>query len=298
MASARRPTSAARAPAAHAAVRGRRARRLAGALRFYLPLSLLLALAIFPLAVALLTAFKADAELARGAFRLPEVWRWQNFAEAWTQGRFNLYFRSSLVVTSAVVVAATVLATMTGYAFGRLRFWGREALLVLFMLGIMVPQEALIIPLYHNMRALGLWDTYWALILPQVGMSLSFGAFWMAGFFAEAPQELADAAAVDGAGGFQTLARVLLPVVQPGLVAMVVLFTIWTWNDFLLALVLVAREELRTLPLGLAFFQGRFTTNVPLVAAAAMIVALPTVLVYLLFQRQFIRGVTAGAVQG
>lgn len=298
MAAAPRLSPAAHAARARAAGRARRTRRLADALRFYLPLGLLLLLALFPLGVALLTAFKADAELARGAFRLPEVWRWQNFADAWTQGRFSDYFRSSIIVTSAVVAISTVLATMTGYAFGRLHFWGRGALLVLFMLGIMVPQEALIIPLYHNLRALGLWDTYWALILPQVGMSLSFGTFWMAGFFAEAPQELADAAAVDGAGGFQTLARVLLPVVQPGLVAMVVLFTIWTWNDFLLALVLVAREELRTLPLGLAFFQGRYTTNVPLVAAAAMIVALPTVLVYLLFQRQFIRGVTAGAVQG
>lgn len=148
------------------------------------------------------------------------------------------------------------------------------------------------------MRKLGLLDTYWALILPQIGMSVCFGTFWMRGFFAEVPRDLVDAATVDGCTSWDTLWRVLLPIARPAILTMVVLFFVWTWNDFLLALVLVSSDEVRTLPLGLAFFQGRYASDVQLISAGATMVALPTILIYFIFQRQFIRGITAGAVEG
>ena len=148
------------------------------------------------------------------------------------------------------------------------------------------------------MRRMGLYDTYWALILPQVGLSVCFGAFWMRAAFSGVPQDLEDAAKVDGCNSWSALWRVLLPVVQPAMLTLIVLLFVWTWNDFLLALVLVVSEQLRTLPLGLAFFQGRYSMNVTLVAAGAVMVAVPTIFIYTLFQRQFVRGVTAGAVKG
>ena len=148
------------------------------------------------------------------------------------------------------------------------------------------------------MKRIGLVDTYWALILAQIGMSVCFGTFWMRGSFAEVPRDLADAAKVDGCNSWSALWRVLFPVVRPAVLTLVVLLFVWTWNDFLLALVLVSSEELRTLPLGLAFFRGRYATNIPLVSAGATMVALPTILIYFVFQRQFIRGIIGGSMTG
>jgi raffinose/stachyose/melibiose transport system permease protein len=168
-------------------------------------------------------------------------------------------------------------------------------LFFVFLVGIMVPQEAFIIPLYHSLKKIGLVDTYWALILPQIGLSVCFGTFWMRGSFAQVPRDLVDAAKVDGCNSWTALWRVLLPVVRPAILTLVVLFFVWTWNDFLLALVLVSSEELRTLPLGLAFFRGRYAADIPLVSAGATMVALPTILIYFVFQRQFIRASPARA---
>jgi raffinose/stachyose/melibiose transport system permease protein len=281
-----------------AAAAGRSLRRSLRALPLYLLLTLFLLLAIIPFAAIALTALKSQNELARGAFSLPEVWRWSNYAEAWNQGRFSQYSLSSVIVVIPVVLVSALLAVMMGYAFGRMRFPFSRTLFFILLLGIMVPLEALIIPLYYNLRAMNLLDTYYALILPQIGLSVSFGTFWMRGFFAQVPQDLVDAATVDGCNSWDTLWRVLLPIVQPAILSMMVLFFIWTWNDFLLALVLVSTEELRTLPLGLAFFQGQRTANIPLIAAGATMVAIPAIIMYVAFQRQFIRGVTGGAVQG
>ncbi|MCB9103412.1 MAG: carbohydrate ABC transporter permease [Anaerolineales bacterium] len=264
----------------------------------YLILLVFLLIAIFPFIIMVFTAFKTSSELARGAFSLPEVWRWSNFADAWTQARFDRFFFSSVIVAIPVVLVSTALSVMSGYAFGRMTFPFSRALFFILLLGIMVPLEALIIPLYHNLRWIGLLDTYWALILPQIGMSVSFGTFWMRGFFAEVPQDLVDAATVDGCNSWDTLWRVLLPTAMPAITSMMVLFFVWTWNDFLLALVLISTESLRTLPLGLAFFQGQHTTNVPLVAAGATIVAIPAIMMYVAFQRQFIRGITGGSIEG
>jgi raffinose/stachyose/melibiose transport system permease protein len=267
-------------------------------LLLYLLLTVFLLLAIIPFVTITLTALKSRDELVRGAFSLPEAWRWSNYAEAWNQGHFSQYSLSSVIVVVPVVLVSSLLSVMTGYAFGRMRFPFSRILFFTLLLGLMVPLEALIIPLYYNLRWLGLLDSYYALILPQIGLSVSFGTFWMRGFFAQVPQDLVDAATVDGCNSWQALWRVLLPMVQPAILSMMVLFFIWTWNDFLLALVLVSTENLRTLPLGLAFFQGQRMTNIPLVAAAATMVAIPAIMMYIAFQRHFIRGITGGSVQG
>lgn len=264
----------------------------------YAVLIFFLLLAVVPFVLIFLTAVKDGNEIANNTLGLPQVWHWENFAKAWVQARFGLYFRSTLLVTISVVLVSTAFSTLSGYAFGRMNFPFSNVIFFLFIIGLMVPTESYIIPLYYNLRAVHLTDTYWALILPQVGMSVCFGTFWMRGFFAGVPRDLVDAARVDGATSWKALWHVILPVVTPGVLTMLVLFFIWTWNDFFLALVMVTKEELRTLPLGLAFFQGKYTSNYALTAAGATIVALPTILFFTLFQRQFIRGVTAGAIKG
>jgi raffinose/stachyose/melibiose transport system permease protein len=274
--------------------RERITRRLALA---YAILVVLLLIAIGPFLITALAAFKDAAELATNTFGLPQTWRWENLGEAWTTAQFSRYFRSSLIVAAPVVLLSCLLSVLTGYAFGRLRFAGANAVFVLLLIGIMIPGEAVVIPLYHNLRAMGLYDTYWAIILPQVAINVSFGTLWMRGFFSQVPNDLPDAATVDGANSLRALWDVLLPLARPAILTMAVLFFMWSWNDFLLPLVVVADEDLRTLPLGLAFFQGRFSSDLPLMSAGATIVALPTIVVYVLLQRHFIRGIASGAIK-
>ncbi len=264
----------------------------------YVILTLFLLIILIPIVGLVFSAFKTDAEVTRGPLALPSQLRLDAFKDAWTTGRFNFFFRNSVIVTVVVVIVSVFLSTLTGYAFAMLPLPGRKFLYPLLLLGYMVPFEAVIIPLYHMMNQMDLTDTYWALILPQVGLSVSFGTLWMTSFFRAAPRELVDAAAIDGCNRWQLLWRILWPLARPAVLTLVVLTFMWTWNEFLLALVMVQKETMRTLPVGLAFFQGRYSANIPLMAAGSLIVAGPILLVYIIFQRYFIRGMLGGAVKG
>jgi len=253
------------------------------------------AVALYPVAGILLTALSPPG--AGATFGIPESIELGNFRTAWSQGHFASYLRSSAIVAVAVVAVSSVLSIMSGYAFGLMRFRGATALFYLFLLGLMVPEEAMIVPLYFDLRDLSLTDTYWALILPQVGLSVAFGTFWMRAFFLSTPRSIVEAARIDGARAWTTLWRVLVPYGRPAILTMMVLVFMWTWNEFLLALVMVSSENLRTAPLGLAFFQGQHTSDLALLAAGAVIVAAPVVVLYVFLQRHFIRGMLTGAVK-
>jgi raffinose/stachyose/melibiose transport system permease protein len=262
----------------------------------YVVLTVFLLGAILPFIGIFLTAFKDTRELVNGPFALPETWRFDNFADAWSGARFATYFQSSLIVVVPVVIISSLLSTMAGYAFGTMKFRGETVLLLLILLGLMMPFEAVIIPLWYMMSSLGLRDTYWAVILPQIALSFSFGTFWMRGHFKNVPTELIDAAVVDGCSTWGVLWRVLFPLSLPSLLSMVVLVFMWTWNEFFLVLVMVTGDQ-RTLPVGLALLRGRYASDVPTMAAGALIVSLPVIVIYLLFQRHFIRGMISGAVK-
>ena len=262
----------------------------------YAILILFAAIALYPVIGILVTALGTPGEPS--GFHFPSSLHFENFSTAWTEGHFSRYLRSSAIVAVSVVAVSTVLSIMSGYAFGLMRFRGANLIFYVFLLGLMVPEEAMIVPLYFDLRDLGLTDTYWALILPQIGMSVAFGSFWMRAFFSAAPRSLMEAARIDGASSWTTLWRVLVPFGRPAILTMMVLVFMWTWNEFLLALVMVSSENLRTAPLGLAFFQGQHTSDLTLLAAGAVIVATPVVLVYVLLQRHFIRGMLTGAVKG
>jgi raffinose/stachyose/melibiose transport system permease protein len=249
------------------------------------------AFALYPLVTVVDLAFSADVSgEATGGFA--------NLADAWVQGRFATYLRSSLIVSVVTVLLATFLSILSGYAFGTMRFAGRTLLFYTILLGIMVPTEVIVVPLYFDLRSLGLTDTYAALILPQVAQSVAFGTFWMRAYFLSSSRDVVEAARLDGAGHWQTLWRVLAPMGRPAIVTLTLLTFMWTWNEFLIPLVMVTSENLRTAPLGLAFFQGQYTSGVALLAAGAVIVALPVVILYLFLQRHFIQGIVEGSTRG
>jgi len=254
-------------------------------------------IALLPIAGIVFTALQdPDGGAAFGSFDGIHL---GNFKDAWEQGRFGTYLKSSVIVAVSVVVVAGAFSILAGYAFGLMRFRGSTALFYIFLLGLMVPLEAIIVPLYYEMRdTWHLYDTYLGIILPQIATSVAFGTFWMRAFFRSVPRSLVEAARIDGASSWFTLWRVLLPLARPAVLTMTVLLFMWTWNEFLLVLVMVSDEGLRTAPLGLSFFQGRNTSDLTLLAAGSVIVALPVVLVYVFLQRHFIRGMLAGAVKG
>ncbi len=255
-------------------------------------------IALYPILSIVLLAMHERSDLVTG-FAIPDSINFDTFSDAWNEGNLGRGLINSLIVAGSVAVITAVLSTLAGYAFGAMRFRGSDTLFYLLLVGLIFPYEATVIPLYYVFRDAGLTDSLWALILPQIGLSIPFGTFWMRAFFRSTPGALVEASRLDGASSFTTLWRVLLPQAWPAITTMIVLVFMWTWNEFLLALVMIQSDDLRTAPLGLALFAGanRGSQDVTLTAAAAVLVALPVVIVYIFLQRSFIRGMFAGAVK-
>lgn len=254
----------------------------------YALLALFTLFALAPIASIIRTAFSARIG-DQGAFH-PE-----NLVEAWKIGGFDQALWHSLVVSLVVVTTAIVLSVLAGYALGTMRFRGNGVMTQLFLVGLMIPAEAIVIALFFDLRSLSLTDTYAAIALPQIAQSVAFGTFWMRAQFRALPESLVEAAALDGAGSLRTLTRVLAPASRPAITTLLVLLFMWTWNEFLIALVMAPSGARRTAPLGLANFQGQYTAENALLASGAIIVALPVVIVFLFLQRHFIRGMLEGA---
>lgn len=221
----------------------------------------------------------------------------ENFAAAWQQGRFGAYMLTSVLVVAIVVPVALVLSVLAGYAFGTMRFRGDQVLFYLFLVGIMVPAEAIVVPLFFDLRTLGLTNTLWAVALPQIAQSVAFGTFWMRTYFRTSNRSMVEAAALDGAGPLRVLFSILVPIGRPAITTLIILTFMWTWNEFLIPLVMSPNGSLRTAPLALALFKGQHTEATALLAAAAILVALPVLVVYVFAQRHFIRGMIDGAVR-
>lgn len=243
------------------------------------------------------SAFKSSIEIARDPFALPETLRWENLQKAWTVGRFDRYIWNSVIYCAAIVSGVVALSCLAGYALALLPLPGRDAILVLFLLGLMVPFQSVMIPLYYLLRDIRLLETYWAFIVPGIALRLPFGIFLMRGFFRGLPGDLADAARLDGANEWGVFRQVMLPLAAPGMATLVVFQFMFTWNQFLMPLVFVQRDALRPVALGTLFFFGRFTADRGMIAAGVTISMLPVVVLYLLLQRRFIEGITAGALK-
>jgi raffinose/stachyose/melibiose transport system permease protein len=259
---------------------------------------------LYPMFSILFLALHKKTDLVTG-FAFPTHPDLSSFTAAWTEDDgaggpgFGRLFTNSFIVAGVVTVVSAVLSIGTGYAFGTMRFRGDRVVFPIVLLGIIFPYEATVIPLYYDFQRFDLLNSYWALILPQIGQSVSFGTFWMRAFFRSSPQSLIEAARIDGATSFGVLRRVLLPQARPALMTLGTLVFVYTWNEFLLALVLIQDPEKATAPLGLSYFAGAARAGDPTkVAAASVLVAAPILVVYVFLQRHFIRGMLSGAVKG
>lgn len=263
----------------------------------YTLLILFLAVFLVPFLWLASLALKTQAEFADNPFGLPVNPQWSNFEEVWTNGRYNTYLPNTILYAVTVVIGVCAFACLTGYALAKIRFPGRQFIFLFLLFGITVPFQSRMIPLFYLTRDLGILGRREGYIIPSIALGLPFGVFLMRAFFSSIPDELADAARVDGCTQWGVFRWVMLPLAGPGLTTLAVFQFLFTWTAFLPPLVLLQRDALRPVALALLFFTDRQGANLPLVATGTIITILPVILAYLVLQRKFIEGITAGALK-
>jgi len=252
---------------------------------------------VMPAVWVLFAALKDSKRTIADPLAPPSPPFWGNFIQAWEVGRFQTYFLNSVLVAVPTVLTVLVFSLLSAYAFAKMRFRGKNGLFVYFLAGLTIPLSVLIIPLFYEIRALNLLTTPWALILPEVAAMIPFGTILLYSFIRDLPSEIMDAGVMDGCSRWELLRYIVAPLSAPAMVTLLVFTFMWSWNEFLLPIVLIHEDVARTLPVGLNAFRGRFITNVPMLMAGATITYVPVLIVYLIFQRQFIRGISAGAIK-
>ncbi len=257
-------------------------------------------ISLYPLIWMLMYSFKNNDEIfVSNPFGLPTVFRVENYVKAWSQYNVPSYFLNSMIVASVTVVLTIALALMFSYATSRMRFKGKALARTYVALGMFIPVQAVLIPVAKVVQGLHLTGSHWALILPYTAFNLAFSTMVFYGFFLSLPVELEEAACIDGANIFQAFFKIIVPCVKPVTATLAVFTFLNAWNEFILANVLVVDESLKTLPLGILFFQGQFTTDWGAMGATMVIASIPTVFVYILFSNQVEKALTmAGGVKG
>ena len=265
----------------------------------YLVLIGFLLIFVIPLVWVWSSALKSSIEISRDPFALPEEFLWENLRRAWSIGGFDRYIGNTLIYCAAIVTGVVFLSCMAGYALALLPLPGRGVILTLFLLGLMVPFQSVMIPIYYLLRDIGLLETYWAFIVPGIALRLPFGIFLMRGFFKGLPNDIADAARLDGANEWDVFRQIMLPLSIPGIVAAGLFVFIASWNNFIFAFMFTSGEDVRTLPVVTRFFvQGEADFHWGIIMASAVMTTLPVAILFLFFQRYLIRGLTDGSVKG
>lgn len=256
-------------------------------------------LAIIPVLWIVSLSFKDPATITDASF-WPKKWTTENYRGIFQTSEFTRALVNSIGIALIATAIAVVLASMAAYAVARLAFPGKRVLIGMSLLIAMFPAISLVTPLFNIERALGIFDTWPALIIPYVAFGLPLGIYTLSAFFREIPWELEKAAKIDGATPFQAFIRVIAPLAAPGMFTTAILVFIFCWNDFLFAISLTSTTRARTVPAAIGFFTGssQFTAPTGSISAAAVIITIPIILFVLFFQRRIVAGLTSGAVKG
>lgn len=260
-------------------------------------LVVLMLVTIVPFVSLFVTALHEPGTYPRG-LAWPETPHWDNFVRAFQAADMWALLASSALIELGVVPVAVIIATLAGFALGHLKPRGSQFVFTIFVLGLTLPFEGIITPLYFQIRELGILNTRWAIILPLIGLFMPFAVMWMRAHFVTMPLELSEAARVDGATTWQLFWRIHMPLSAPALSSLAILLFLWTWNQFLLAIVLVNDPELRTMAGALGAFQGQYGTDIPLLCAGSLLILTPTLIIFLVFQRQFVSALLQGSLKG
>ena len=254
---------------------------------------------IFSFIWIIVASFKTNRELFSQVWQLPSSLQFDNYIKAWSVVHMGTYFLNSVVIVSMAVLFILIFAAPAAYILSRFKFRGNEAITNLFIAGMGIPYQVLLVPLFMLLRQFSLIDNRFGLVLVYVGLSLPFSIFLLTGFFRTLPMELEEAAAIDGCSEFDIFRKVMLPLASPGLVSAAIFNFISLWNEYLLALVMITTEEKRTLSLGLYALQGamQYTSDWVGLFAGVVIILLPTLLIYIIMSERVLEGITLGAVK-
>ena len=250
----------------------------------------------FPLVWMLLTSVKNQREVFNSF--LPERLDFSNFASVWVTLNLPTHLINSLYVTSLTVVIVVCVSTLAGYAFARYNFPGRDAVFYAFIGAMMIPGQAILIPMFQFLKSIDLLNTLTGLSLSYLGGATAFAIFLMRAFFLGLPKELGDAARIDGAGEFEVFWHVYLPLARPGIATVVIIQSLGTWNEFMFSTTFISSPQLKTVQSALFQAVGRYSTDYTALSSGLILALIPIVTVYLILQKQFIAGLTAGAVKG
>jgi raffinose/stachyose/melibiose transport system permease protein len=275
-----------------------RAPRGLGSIAIFAALVVLAGVVLVPILATTLNGFKDLGDMQANPFSLPRVWVWQNYWDILTGYRYWQVLGNSLLIAILTVALTLALSSMAAFTFAHLRFFGDSFLLNYLLLGLLFPVATAIPPLFIKIRDLGLLNTYWGVVLPQVAFSLAMGVLLLRNAFKQLPGELLDSAMMDGCGYFRYFFFITLPLSGPILSTVAVISFVGSWNGYLLPLVVLNSESRYPWTLGLMAYQGQYTTSWQLVLAFITLTILPAILMFLMAQRYIVAGLTAGAVKG
>ncbi|ODT66862.1 MAG: sugar ABC transporter permease [Pelagibacterium sp. SCN 63-23] len=250
-----------------------------------------------PIVIMVFSAFKSTQDIFKAPFALPDFTQVVNFVKIWSETNFLRYLLNSFVVTGASMVLILTLGTMAAYAIGRYQFKGSTFILMFFLAGLTLPLKLAIIPLFMLMRDLSILNNQLSLIFVYTAMGLPTTVFIMTGFIRTLPNELEDAARMDGASEARIMWSIMLPLVRPAMVIAGIQNVVPIWNDFFFPLVFIQNDSLKTLPQGLTTFMGEYTTDWGVLFSGLTLSAAPIILIYIILSKQFIAGMTSGAVK-
>ena len=288
----------ARSSARSTVATGTLVRRNLGQLALYAALTAALLMAVLPFIWVIVGAFKSNAEIFQSPFALPRTWRYDNFVRAWVEGQFGTYFFNSLGIAIPTTLLILACGSLAGFAFARLKFWGSTVIFYVFLASLAISTNSIMIPLFHMIYNAGLVDSYWGVAFPTVASHMPMASFLMRSFFRSLPNELEDAARIDGCNNFGVYWYIMLPLSRGALLGLAIFSFMDSWNAFLVPLLVLRDATMRTIPLGLIVFQGQYLSEYSILFAGVVISFIPTLLVYFALQRHFEKGIMIGSVKG
>lgn len=277
--------------------RPRYSRRIAAVARHFLLTGASL-FVLIPIFYMVLASFKSVPDFFGNPYGLPSNWMWENYTRAWKEANIAITLPNTIIVTASSVLGSSFLSALISYGLSRREKPLAMVLYLLFVSGMLVPVQMIILPLFILLRTLGLFGTLFALICPYTALGLPLGVLILTPIVATLPRELSDAARVDGANEWQIFWRIILPLLRPGLASVSILNGVWMWNEFFIPLVVAFKPQSQTMPVGIVSFIGTYSTEWGLVFASVVVSTAPVIVAYLLMTRQFVAGLTAGAMKG
>ena len=282
---------------AFAAEEARRRRFDVGYIAGWVLLLAALAVSVGPFVYLISLSLMDNPQLFNGTV-IAWPWRLENYPEAWVATKIGTLYWNSVYISGVSMVVTVLISALAGYGLGRMEFPGKPYVYGLILIGLTIPIQIALIPLFVNLRTLGLMNTPLALIGPYTAFGLAFGTYIMKGFFEELPRELEEAARIDGASDFRIFWQIMLPLTRPAIATISIFLFLQNWNEFLFALTFITDNAMRTLPTGIyVLISSEFYGNYGLLAAALVLFSLPVLILYFIFQQQFIEGLTAGALK-